>query len=558
MAVERCKRCGKPRMGPQSGGEGLCTSCLKKLQLLADVPQDEKKQLVVKLKQKNGPFGSPMRQGAIDRLYDRHLRCRDLRVFVSANESGGFGDLINCLNTSQILLESGNDWRAFATCNHGAFDTMLKSFPDVEVDDSVDPVRHADAVSLLVVSRAGNEVSGSINEYGYHEPHDVTPWSRGAGLAPHEMGIMINERLRVPIAPEHLPLSIGPIADFVVARAKVGSLRFFFGYGAGKKSPDCFHVLLDRVLFDPSIKHAVVLPVGHGALHLDAYFKNQQRAKDLGIKTATNMTQPNQGVTVYQLPLKERAIFVIFPDAPIPYKDMLTLWRAADRSFTICEGDQSFSEAISACIPMAYQLWNPGQGHPHKTRLFEDLLTVCALRSKNVAKFLALCQGYGRKKYDAETVKQIIGHCNHTGFLSEYQQCMIDLAAKQNIALAIPAFVKRLWLRKVMAIGAYPQDMKGDLIELFTAEDKGAELGKIEALLFRLDVRIQRMARRLTEMQRFRREMQRPRSPNDLNYQVASELARVELIPPSPRLIVSPGIQLQALLNQLGKVPSDL
>jgi hypothetical protein len=553
MAAERCRRCSKPRIGLQAGGQGFCTACLKKVETLIPKQEEEKPFPVQKGKKgkSGGSLQPPTRQRDIDRLYEKHLHLRYLRLFVSANESGGFGDLINCLNTSQILLGCGNAWRVFARCNHPKFGTMSASFPDVEVDETAKPHLSPDVVSLDVVSRAGNETAGSIDEYGYQELRDVTPCCRGAGLAPHEMGIMINPALRKEIAPIDLPLSIGPLAEFVVRRAKLGSLRFFFGYGAGQKSPDCFHVLLDRVAFDSAIGHAVVLAVGHGPGHLQAYLKNVERRKGLGIESGVSPEPLKlKDAVAYELPIKGRAIFVLFAGSAIPYKDMLTFWRAADRSFTICEGDQSFSEAISACIPMAYQLWNPVSGSPHKQRLFKDLLECCSGQA-SIGRFLELCTGYGRKKFDLQSVKEIIKHVTDKEFLLKYQQCMVELGDRRSISLTIPPFVKRLWLRKLVAIDECPGELAGEVQELLKAEDEGESLGPIEQRLFVLGFRLAKLAKKLTEEQRIRRELQAPRSPNDLNYQVASALASIQALPPSLQLIVSPEIALQVTLEQL-------
>src|SRR5262245_29447793 len=108
MAAERCERCGEPRINEHAGKNGLCTSCVEKLAKLAPPPQEEKHLAASSGKKSRARLVPPTRQGDIDQLYQRHVKARYLRVFVSANESGGFGDLINCLNTSQIVLDCGN------------------------------------------------------------------------------------------------------------------------------------------------------------------------------------------------------------------------------------------------------------------------------------------------------------------------------------------------------------------------------------------------------------------------------------------------------------------
>lgn len=584
MAAESCKICKALRTGANSGAEGFCGACVDALTRLGierpaaraflSIPRPPMdKTLLLKWLEgqnrkgtkgassgkqaaKKAPAPAPSsgsaaaagssgalpavrarwQQHQVDVLYDRHLVCPRLRIAVRARSSGGFGDLINCLNTSHLLAKSGNKWRTYASCDHSGFDQMMESFPSVrELED--DPERQADAswVVLNVIAKGGSVEEGAIDEYGYQSQEDAqTVYSRGAGLAPHELGIMINRTLQAQRPIETLRLASGGLQHCLTTAAREHTHRLFFGYGAGQKAPDCFHVLMDRVLFDDSIRCATILPVGHKPGHLDAYLKNQERWKALAQGMPPEAWKDrirraeDADCLALQLPFRDRAIQLLFPKKPLAYADMLQLWQAADRSFTICEGDQSFSEALSARIPMAYQLWNPDSGEaPHKVQLFNGLLTFCGDKPK-VVTFLRAAMDYGRRKFDPESVKVIIDSCNTPLFLAQYVECMDRLAQHRDIASMLPGFVKRLWLRKIRGMGIAP-DLHEALDELFRREDTGAELASIEGQLVLLRAGVQRLATQLTgwrpETDSYLRSSPRP---SDLNWQVASALAAVQ------------------------------
>ncbi|MCE9667441.1 hypothetical protein LY474_06400 [Myxococcus stipitatus] len=574
MAAESCKLCGKLRVGEDAGEHGFCPLCLERLakaslgpkealsaltrrprlqlgpeQLIAWIVNQLKpstssgsasrKKGAKEKSKKGGASGSKGGKGTsekasqrapnlllphqkrLDRVYHQRLKCPWLKIAVQARESGGFGDLINCLNTSKILLECDEAWDVFADCNHAAFDIMLPSFPGVrDAEGKGLDVGSPEVVRLDMVAKGGSVMAGAVDEYGYRDGNDPrSPYQRIAGLGDDEVGIMINPSLREQQPLSSLSLQAEELGG-MLARPEVQGARVFFGYGAGGKSPHCFHILLDRVLFDPSITDAVILAVGYSSGHLDQCLGNQARAKALKLtethpykvetfkpskkeklQLPTSDGKEKEKVKVggecrsLLLALNGRTIRVLFNSGSLPYSDMLQLWRVADRSFTICEGDQSFSEAISAGIPMAYQLWNPtGGSPPHKTKLFQDFVALCARSDKNIADFLLTCDAYRKQKFDQGLVDRIVRYSSSHDFVASYRECMREISQEWDIASVLPGFVKRLWLRKLVELGA-AGPLTQDLEKLFAWEGSPAfSLPGLEAELYRISQAVPRLA----------------------------------------------------------------
>src|SRR5215217_704400 len=419
----------------------------------------------------SNPIDSARTQLEIDRFYASTLRLKYLDIAVHTRDAGGLGDLINCLQTSTILVDEEESWRATPHCGHKDFDVMSACFTKLKPSFNVSALK----VDIATAMQNDSEHDGTIIEYSMAKPAILNPKLRYSGLAAHEMGIMINERLRTPLPLSDLALTQPDLKKLLEECSKSHKPpRLFFGYGAGKHNNTHFNLLLDRVFHDDSITSAVILPVNHLQDHLEKYLRTNDHntlIPDLGKNHDITKLKTCQHATFR---LGQRVIHVINMNQgrTVPYDDMLQLWRAADRSFTITEGDQSFSEAISAGIPMAYQLWHPGNGIVHKQPLFDALLSACATKYPAVNAFLQNCRDYSgaAAKSSAaaagaaaagaapavaspvqrkmELLKKIIQDCNNPKFINDYVKFTEELAEQHSISRHLQGFVQRLWLRK--------------------------------------------------------------------------------------------------------------
>ncbi|NTX53273.1 hypothetical protein [Myxococcus sp. CA039A] len=432
---------------------------------------------------------TPEQQIQLDSLYS-DLQLPYVDILVNSADQNGFGDLINGLHTGR-LLHQGTGWRIVATSNHSQFDTMLSSFPWVS---KVQEVGWSPDISLETPAATTTEGDLAVSEYSYRVGRALDVFTRQSGLGDGEIGIMINKELRAPIPLAELKLSDAEKSDAEKSDAEKSTkalcdflrkyhqgCRFFFGYGAGQKSKARYDLLLDRVVFDVGIKNAIVLPVNHnlmeqggaggkGRRNKASYIGEYCRTRGLRVLEV----EKNKWFSVSTLIQDDRTTKVVAmePGAVIPYSVMQKLWRAADRSFTIAEGDQSFGEAISAGIPMAYQLWPDGKGIIHKQTLFDNFVKRSG--GGDVAEFVRVCANYPDGGVDVRQRDWIIERCNDRDFLRRYVNSMDLIASNHDIQGRLQCFVKRHWLRnnraRLLGINSDLGALVGEIVEL---EDRG-------------------------------------------------------------------------------------
>jgi hypothetical protein len=426
-------------------------------------------------------------QMLIDLCY-RAVRAPGLRVLVSTVNKDGFGDLLNCLKTCKILVD--HRIAASAQSNHRALVTMARSFPGVTTGDpwpDGDPMR----IDLAVANGRGTEERAGIEEYGYlDEKQAREPYTRGEGFAPHEVGVMVEPELWVQqeFAPEELATSSLARVLEACDHNCIGIPRFFFGYGAGisKRDGGCINVMLDRVLFDDDILEAVVVLAGHDADNLTKYLGNQDRMRALGAyelaQRPSNLAR--EGCYVHRFRSRTKTVFVVLVSMTVPYADMQRMWSWADRSFVVCEGDQSFSEALSTGAPIGYQQWQTGRGL-NKERFFRDFVKRCGELDHGVGEFLVAAEAYMRRGNPVTGTQQlglIINSCCDPQFLARYRRTIAAVIANYDVTPWLPCFAKRLWVRQLAAnddVSFHPIGAK--LREIVELEDGGADPRKIEA-----------------------------------------------------------------------------
>ncbi|MCY0997131.1 hypothetical protein OWM54_08235 [Myxococcus sp. MISCRS1] len=387
-----------------------------------------------------------LQQKKMDEPY-RNLDIPHLDLLVRSANQNGLGDLINGLQTCRMLMV-GTKWTVAIDSNHPDLATMLSSFAGVEKGALEDEYHE---VALETPGMVGTKDRLVVTEYGYRTARELNEYTRSSGLREHEIGIMSNLALRQPLALSKLDLSQPHLREVLPKHGQ--EWRFFFGYGAGQKERARYDLLLDRVIFDPSITQAIVLPVNHHTVGEDS------KKSRLGITYLERYLAQRKGplaqlkrgkavefdtLTVETLSLGNRVFKVVAmkPKQVIAYSDMQQLWRAADRSFTIAEGDQSFSEAISAGIPMAYQLWR-SKGTAHKQALYDSFVK----QAGNIAEFIIRCANYPENELNPGELAKIIEDCNSKQFLTQYSEFAAGLAETYDIAPRLRGFVKRYWVR---------------------------------------------------------------------------------------------------------------
>ncbi|AKF85472.1 hypothetical protein MFUL124B02_13030 [Myxococcus fulvus 124B02] len=416
-----------------------------------------------------------MEQIQLDLLYHR-LDIRRLDIHVTSKDQNGYGDLINCLHTGR-LLSQGTGWNVVVGSTHQALERMLPSFPWVTSETSASWEPH---IRLETPTPSGDEAALAVSEYSYRVGGAMNAFTRKSGLGPDEIGIMINQELGIPLSLAALRLETPGLGAFFGANQ--GS-RFFFGYGAGQKKDARYNLLLDRVVFDAGIERAVVFPVNHnvidksrgkgrsGKSYIDEYLKDRHfqctrvgKDEDFGVFTVA---------TVAVGAKRTIKVVAMKPGKTIVYADMQQMWRAADRSFTIAEGDQSFSEAISAGIPMAYHLWPADDGLVHKRELFQHFVARSEVHA-GVDEFLRACASYPEATYDKNALMGIIACSNDEGFVRRYAGFAREVAERCNIETGLQCFVRRHWLRKFRSkLDEVDPELRAQVEEIVQLEERG-------------------------------------------------------------------------------------
>jgi hypothetical protein len=326
----------------------------------------------------------------------------------------------------------------------------VKAYDDSD-DDS--------CVTIEVAHGTGipSEGAGAIAEYGYMEASSARehPLARGQGFAPWEMGIFFDPMLtkQRPLAPGLLKTRTLGAALASLEEAHDAAPRFFFGYGAAKKDAgaSCLNMLMDRVLFDDSVGSAVVVLAGYSSA--DTYL-TQGRLKALhefGIKLGGGRPAAEAIPAVYTFEGEDRRVDLVLPRCHLPYDDMRLLWKAADRTFTVCEGDQSLSEALSAGIPFAYQLWHPaGGGPPHKLPLMKNFATMCdGLQFPDMSTLITKCAKYmGYKDPKLDLLREIITLTNGAPFRRKFVRLCHEIRDNCDAALSLIGYIKRVYIAK--------------------------------------------------------------------------------------------------------------
>ncbi|MCK8501139.1 hypothetical protein [Myxococcus fulvus] len=197
-----------------------------------------------------------LQQKKMDEPY-RNLDIPHLDLLVRSANQNGLGDLINGLQTCRMLMV-GTKWTVAIDSNHPDLATMLPSFAGVEKGALEDEYHE---VALETPGMVGTKDRLVVTEYGYRTAKELNEYTRSSGLREHEIGIMSNLALRQPLALSELDLSQPHLREVLPKHGQ--EWRFFFGYGAGQKERARYDLLLDRVIFDPSITQAIVLPVNH-------------------------------------------------------------------------------------------------------------------------------------------------------------------------------------------------------------------------------------------------------------------------------------------------------